>query len=67
MLIWDDSYALALALKENHPEVNLDNVSLEMIYQWTIDLPGFNDDVELVNDDILQSIYQEWFEEMESI
>jgi len=63
MLTWDDSYALARILMERFPEINLNTVSLEKIYQWVIDLPEFSDDHELVNDDILCAIYREWFEE----
>lgn len=63
-LTWDDSYAIALALRKIHPQVNLEAVSLGMIYQWTISLPEFVDDPQLVNEAILMAIYQEWFEEI---
>jgi FeS assembly protein IscX len=63
-ITWDDSYAIARALLQEHPDIDLDDVSLGMIYKWTIDLPGFNDDKELANDSILAAIYQEWFEEI---
>lgn len=66
-LTWDDSYAIALALRHKHPEINLEDVSLSMIYQWTITLDEFHDDPELVNDPILAAIYQEWFEEVNSV
>jgi FeS assembly protein IscX len=45
------------------PEINLEEVSLMMIYHWTLGLPGFDDDPQLANDDILAAIYQEWYEE----
>jgi FeS assembly protein IscX len=63
-LTWDDSYAIALALIDRHPEIPLEEVSLGMIYRWTTQLPEFNDDPELVNDLILTSIYQAWIEEV---
>jgi FeS assembly protein IscX len=63
-LNWDASYAIARKLHQNHPDVDLEEVSLEMIYQWTLALPGFSDDPDLVNDAILLSIYQEWYEEI---
>lgn len=63
-LSWEDSYAIALALREAHPEVQLEEVSLGMIYQWTIALSQFLDDRELANEAILAAIYQEWFEEV---
>ncbi len=63
MLTWDDSYAIALALREQHPQIDLESVSLEMIYRWTVALPDFDDDPALANDDILTAIVQEWLEE----
>ena len=63
MLTWEDSYAIALALREKFPDVDLEEVSLDMIYRWTLALPDFEDDRELANDAILLAIYQEWFEE----
>ncbi len=58
-LTWDDTYAIALALSQLFPHIDLAQVSLNMIYQWTIELPQFCDDPSLVNDDILCSIFQE--------
>ena len=66
-LTWEDSYAIALALIQRHPQVQLENVSLDMVYRWTIELPNFTDEIELVNDSILSAIFQEWFEEVNSI
>jgi FeS assembly protein IscX len=62
-LTWEDSYAIALALRERYPNVSLEDVSLSMIYRWTLALTRFQDDPELANDSILAAIYQEWFEE----
>lgn len=63
MLTWDDSYAIAKALREQHPDVNLEDVSLHAIYRWTVALPEFDDDPVLANDEILAAIVQEWLEE----
>ena len=63
-LSWESSYEVALALMVQHPEKNLENVSLGDIFNWTIALENFADEAELANDDILASIYQEWFEEL---
>lgn len=62
-LTWDDSFAIARALIQQFPDISLEEVSLSMIYRWTVSLPGFQDDPELANDAILAAIYQEWFEE----
>jgi FeS assembly protein IscX len=63
-LYWDDSYEIALELKKRYPHNALDDISIEMIHQWTITLPQFQDDLDLVNDEILQAIFREWFEEV---
>jgi FeS assembly protein IscX len=66
-LTWDDSYAIALALMAEFPGIDLDSVSLGMIYSWTTRLPNFVDDPALANDEILSAIYQEWLEEAEPL
>jgi len=63
VLTWDDSFAIARRLRDAHPGYHLEDVSLLTLYQWVIALPGFQDDPDLVNDAILLSILQEWFEE----
>jgi FeS assembly protein IscX len=67
MLTWDDSYAIALALREQRPNINLEMISLGMIYHWALELEDFQDDPDLANDDVLMAIYQEWFEEVNSL
>lgn len=62
-MTWEDSFAIARALREQHPAATLEDVSLRMIYQWTLALPGFDDDPALANEAILQAIVQEWLEE----
>ncbi len=60
---WESTYAIALELRRQHPEVNLDDVTLQQILNWTLQLSEFEDDPALANDDILYAIYQDWFEE----
>ncbi len=67
MLTWDDLYAIARALYFQYQDIDLDQVSLSMIYEWVLGLGGFEDDPELVNDEILELIYREWFEEVNSL
>jgi FeS assembly protein IscX len=62
-LTWETSYAIALELKRQRPELDLAEVSLQQIYDWTLKLEDFEDDPALCNDDILAAIYQEWLEE----
>ena len=62
-LTWESTYAIALALKGEHPGINLETVTLGDIQRWTLALEDFDDDPALVNDDILSAIYQDWYEE----
>ena len=66
-LNWDDSYAIARELIRRFPDIDLQNVSLQMIFRWTIELKDFCDETNLANDEILAAIYQEWFEEVNPI
>ena len=62
-LNWETSYAIALELKRQHPDVNIEDITLQQIYDLTLKLNEFEDDPALCNDDILSTIYQEWVEE----
>jgi len=62
-LNWESTYAIALELRRQHKDVNIENVTLQQILDWTLQLKDFEDDPALVNDDILYAIYQDWFEE----
>ena len=62
-LTWEATYAIALELRRQHKDVNIEDVTLQQILDWTLALPEFEDDPALVNDDILYAIYQDWFEE----
>ena len=62
-LNWESTYAIALELRRQHPDENIEDVTLQQIYKWTVQLAEFEDDPSLANDDILYAIYQDWFEE----
>ena len=61
---WEATYAIAMELKRRYKDVNIEEVSLGQIYKWTLELPEFDDDPQLTNDDILRAIYQDWYEEL---
>jgi FeS assembly protein IscX len=61
-LNWDATFAVALALHRAHPDADLGSVTLNNVYEWTIALPEFTDEASLCNDEILKSIFQEWYE-----
>jgi FeS assembly protein IscX len=61
-LTWDDTYEIAFLLSQHRSRVNLSDVSLGNILDWTRELPGFSDDVS-VNDETLMDIFCIWYEE----
>jgi FeS assembly protein IscX len=64
---WEATYAIAMELKRKYKDVNIEDVTLGQIYNWTLELPDFEDDPQLANDDILRAIYQDWYEELNKI
>jgi FeS assembly protein IscX len=60
---WEGTYAIAMELRRQHKDVLIEEVTLQQIYDWTLQLSEFEDDPALANDDILYTIYQDWFEE----
>lgn len=61
---WEATYAIAMELKRKYRDINIEEVTLGQIYNWTLELPDFEDDPQLANDDILRAIYQDWYEEL---
>lgn len=66
-LYWDTIYEIVLALMFKYPNQDLEEVSLETLFDWVTGLTNFKDDPELANDEILLAIYQEWYEELNPI
>ena len=63
-LYWEATYEIVLRLMEFHPDVDIENVGIEQLYRWIIELPGFADDLRPVNESILNDILREWYEEI---
>jgi FeS assembly protein IscX len=61
-LTWDDTFEIARLLSQRNINVDLHEVSLGNILEWTKALPEFSDSQE-VNDQILLDIFCEWLEE----
>lgn len=63
-LTWEATYAIALALKNEHRGIDMETVTLGDVQRWTLALEDFDDDPALANDEILAAIYQDWYEEI---
>ena len=64
MYTWEDTSAVAKLIQGRYLNINLEDVSFDNIYRWTLQLPEFSDDPELANEKILCAIFHEWFEEV---
>jgi len=62
-LYWDSTYAIALALIEQHPDLDPEDVGLAELAELIENLPGFSDDPELATERILLDIQIVWYEE----
>ncbi len=63
-LYWEATYEIVLALIEQYPDTDLDQVGIEQLNRWVISLPGFADEPALANEAILMEILREWYEEV---
>ncbi len=66
-LYWDATYAIAMALIEQHPEQGIDKIGLEELAALVEALPGFKDDPAIVTDRILEDILIVWYEEASTL
>ncbi len=62
---WTDSQAIAEILYDLNPELDPKTIRFTDLYQWIIDLEGFNDDPTKCGEKILEAIQLAWIEEYE--
>ena len=43
-LTWESTYAIALELRRQHPDIDFEEITLGQIYKWTLQLNEFEDD-----------------------
>ncbi|MDP5292746.1 Fe-S cluster assembly protein IscX [Oceanimonas sp. CHS3-5] len=62
-LKWTDSLDIALALMEQHPEVDPKTVRFTDLHQWICELDEFDDEPEHSNERILEAVILAWMDE----
>ena len=60
---WDDSEDIALALMDEHPDVDPLTIRFTDLRKWVTELPGFEDDPAKSNEGKLEAIQMAWHEE----
>jgi len=62
-MTWKDAEDIALALMEQHPDVDPLTVRFADLHRWVVELPEFGDDPKGSNEGILEAIQMKWVEE----
>ena len=62
-LTWDQTEDLALALLEEHPDVDPLKVRFTDLHKWITELDAFGDDPKGSNEGKLEAIQMAWYEE----
>ncbi|MGE5094676.1 MAG: Fe-S cluster assembly protein IscX [Betaproteobacteria bacterium] len=60
---WTDTREIAIALADEHPEVDPLKVNFVDLRNWVVALPGFDDDPKRSGEKILEAIQLAWIEE----
>jgi FeS assembly protein IscX len=63
VITWRDTEDIAIALSEQHPELDPLTVRFSDLHRWVTDLPGFKDDPRASNEKILEAIQMAWLDE----
>lgn len=62
-LKWTDVREIAIALAEEHPDVDPRTIRFTDLYNWVRALDSFDDDPKHSGEKILEAIQQAWIEE----
>jgi len=62
-LKWTDTLDIAIALDENHPDVDPQYIRFTDLHQWVCALEEFDDEPEASSEKILEAIQMTWIDE----
>ena len=62
---WVDTYEIAAALVDTHPDVDPKTVRFTDLHNWVMALEGFDDDPKRSGEKILEAIQMAWIDESE--
>ncbi|ACL73133.1 Fe-S cluster assembly protein IscX [Thioalkalivibrio sulfidiphilus] len=60
---WTDTLDIAIALDEEHPDVDPTRVNFVDLRNWIMELDGFDDDPAHCGERILEAVQMAWIEE----
>jgi FeS assembly protein IscX len=59
-IYWEPTYEIVLALMAAHPDVDVNGVGMQQLFDWIV-----ADNPTIVSDELLRDILREWYEESE--
>jgi FeS assembly protein IscX len=62
-LVWTDVRAIAIALEEAHPGIEILKLRFIELHRLVRELPGFADDPQKSNEQLLEAIQMTWLDE----
>jgi FeS assembly protein IscX len=62
---WTDTLDIAIALTDKFPDTDPKAIRFTDLYQWVLELEGFDDDPKRCGEKILEAIQAAWMEEVE--
>jgi FeS assembly protein IscX len=62
---WIDTLAIAIALRDAHPDVDPATARFTDLHKLVQELPNFDDDPKRGGEKILEAIQQAWIDEMD--
>jgi len=62
---WIDVRDIAIALLENHPDIDPNKVRFVDLHNYVVDLDGFDDDHGRGGEKVLEAIQSAWIDEAE--
>jgi len=60
---WIDTREIAIALADEHPDVDPQRVNFVDLHDWVLALVGFDDDPKRSGEKVLEAIQAAWIEE----
>ncbi len=60
-----DTLEIAIALSEQHSDIDPKTIRFTDLHRWVMELPGFSDDPNRSNEKILEAIQMQWIDEVE--
>lgn len=64
-MLWTDTQEIAEKLYDNKPEIDPKTILFTDLYQWVLELEGFNDNPDHCGERILEAIQLAWIQEYE--